>query len=86
MSGAAWPVIAAGVAMRTTTLRKRCWQTLLLAAVLAGGCTSEQVYNSAQGWRRNECYKIADLAQRERCLVDANRPYDAYRAASGANR
>jgi hypothetical protein len=58
---------------------------LTLAVSLAYGCTSEQVYNSAQGWRRNECYKLADLAQRERCLKEADRPYDAYRAAKGAD-
>ena len=59
---------------------------LVLAASLAAGCSSEQIYNSAQGWRRSECYKIFDLAQRDRCLVDADRPYDAYRAGAGASR
>ena len=68
----------------TTARRAHHWPLLLLAASLAGGCTSEQVYNSAQGWRRNECYKIGDLAQRERCLTEANRPYDAYRTATDA--
>lgn len=59
---------------------------LLLAAALTAGCSAEQVYNAAAGWRRNECYKIADLEQRERCLKEADRPYDAYRAATGASR
>lgn len=62
------------------------WWTWLMLAALAAGCTSEQIYNSAQGWRRNECYKLGDLDQRERCLKDANRPYDAYRAASSQSR
>ena len=70
----------------TTAVRRRCLLALVLAASLAPGCTSEQVYNAAQGWRRNECYKIGDLAQRERCLKEADRPYGVYRAASGPDR
>jgi len=59
----------------------------LLAACLLGGCTAEQIYNAAQGWRRDECYKIGDLARRERCLKEeADRPYDVYRAASNPSR
>ena len=58
---------------------------LLLAATLAGGCTSAEIYNASQGWRQNECNKIGDSERRERCLKEeANRPYDAYSAASGA--
>ena len=56
----------------------------VLAACLAGGCTPEQVYNAAAGWRRDECYKIGDQTHREQCLKDADRPYDAYRGATGA--
>jgi hypothetical protein len=55
---------------------------MLMLAMLASGCSSEQVYNAAAGWRRNECYKIGDLEQRERCLKEAERPYDAYRKAA----
>ena len=67
-------------------MRRPRWAlaALLLAVAAAGGCTSEQIYNSAQGWRRNECYKLADLEQRDRCLAEANRPFDAYRAARPA--
>ena len=53
----------------------------LVAAALAGACSTEQIYNSTQGWRRTECYKIGDLDRRDRCLAEANRPYDAYRKA-----
>lgn len=56
------------------------WPAGLLAwTLLATGCSTEQIYNAAAGWRRNECYKIGDLEQRERCLKEAERPYDAYR-------
>ena len=54
----------------------------LLAARRRQRLQLEQIYNAAQGWRRNECYKIGDLDQRERCLKEANRPYDAYDKAT----
>ena len=58
---------------------------LLLAASLAGGCTSKEIYNWSQGWRQNECNKIGDTERRERCLKEeANRPYETYDAASAA--
>ena len=37
---------------------------LLLAASLAGGCTSKEIYNASQGWRQNECNKIGDADKR----------------------
>jgi hypothetical protein len=60
--------------------------SLLLIAGAVAGCSSEQIYNASAGWRRNECYKIGDLNQRERCLKEADRPYDAYRAAHPPSR
>jgi len=49
---------------------------LLLAAA---GCTSQQLYDSAQGWRENECMKILDTPQRERCLKEARQSYREYK-------
>ena len=71
--------------MHRTTVRVGRLAALLLAAALAGGCTSKDIYNVSQGWRQNECNKIGDKERRERCLrEEANRPYEAYSAASGA--
>lgn len=57
----------------------------VLLAVLAGaGCTTEQIYNSAQGWRRSECNRIVDEAQRARCMTEADRSFDAYRREADA--
>ncbi len=55
----------------------------VLAALLVCGCSSRQIYDASLGWRKNECYKIGDLEQRERCMKEADRPYDAYRAGQG---
>ena len=48
---------------------------LLLASA---GCTSEQLYNNAQGWREAECNKILDTPRRERCMKEAGRSYQEY--------
>ena len=54
----------------------------LVAALLAGGCSSREIYDASLGWRKNECLKIGDLDRRERCMKEADRSYDAYRAES----
>ncbi len=49
-------------------------------ALLAGsGCTSEQLYNSAQGWQKNECNRIVDMNERARCLQNAGPSYDEHK-------
>lgn len=58
----------------------------LAAALLVGACSSKEIYDASLGWRKNECYKIGDLDRRERCLKEADRPYDAYRAATDTSR
>lgn len=74
---------AAGVRSPAGRRRHALLACALLCAQLAAGCSAEQVYNAAAGWRRNECYKLGtDTGQRERCLKEADRPYDAYRAAT----
>ena len=55
----------------------------VLAALLVSGCSSREIYDASLGWRENECYKIGDLEQRERCMKEADRPYEAYRAGQG---
>lgn len=54
-----------------------------IAVLLLTGCTSREIYDASQGWRRNECNKIAEQEKRDRCLKEeAGRSYDDYRAAS----
>jgi hypothetical protein len=52
---------------------------VLLAAMLLSACSSEQLYDSAQGWRENECMKILDTPRRERCLKQARQSHDEYK-------
>lgn len=50
----------------------------LLCCMLAG-CSGRQIYDTAAGWRRNECDRIVDAAERSRCLETADLDYDRYR-------
>ena len=54
---------------------------LIGAAVLtvASGCTWQQTYSAAQGWQRNQCNRLPEQAERERCLSNNNISYDDYR-------
>ena len=32
-----------------------------------------------QGWQRNQCNKIPDKTDYDRCMAQTNNPYDAYK-------
>jgi hypothetical protein len=57
-------------------LRRAAVLAVLLAAA---GCTSEQVYRSAQAWQQNQCEKNIDGAERARCMQNAGPGYEAYK-------
>ena len=60
---------------------------LLALAVLAlGGCSHRLLYQSVQGWQQQECRKVADAAERQRCLASTAGSYDDYRRAREAAR
>ena len=42
-------------------------------------CTTERAYDTAQAYQRNQCGRIADKAEFDRCMSGANTPYDAYK-------
>lgn len=73
------PIDPPGV--RLASARCDCVAMVVAVGLLVSGCSSEQVYNAAAGWRRNECNKFAEQEQRDRCLKEADRSYDAYRKA-----
>ncbi|MFN9772800.1 MAG: hypothetical protein ACK54X_09270 [Burkholderiales bacterium] len=50
-----------------------------LAALLLAGCTSREVYQASQGWRRSTCDGMVEPERRAACLERADRDYDAYR-------
>lgn len=46
------------------------------------GCAAQQLYTTGQAWQRNECYRMLDQLERERCLSNANTPYETYKKQS----
>ena len=51
---------------------------LIAASLLGAACSSQQTYASGQTLQRNECNKIIDMQERQRCVAKANDSYDTY--------
>ncbi len=56
-----------------------------LLAVLVG-CSSQQLYSSGQSWQRQECHKLPDVAERNRCMASASTSFDDYQRQAAAAR
>lgn len=54
----------------------------LCAAMMLGACSSQQIYDSGQAWQRNECQKLADKAERDRCLASNKDSFETYKKKS----
>jgi hypothetical protein len=52
--------------------------TILVAGLLGTACSSQQTYASGQTWQRNECNKLIDMQERQRCVAKANDSYETY--------
>ncbi len=48
---------------------------IVIGLQLLGACSNEQLYNSQQGAREQECEQITDIARRNLCLDDAHKSY-----------
>jgi hypothetical protein len=55
-----------------------------LAALALSGCSNRMLYQTVQGWQQQECRKIADAAERQRCMASTAGSYDDYRRAREA--
>ena len=51
---------------------------LMFAAITAAACSSQQLYASGQAQQRNECDKIVDFQDRQKCMARANTSYETY--------
>jgi len=57
------------------------WSVVLWALP---GCSSRAVHQTVQGWQQQECRKLPDAAERQRCLGSTAASYDDYRRAREA--
>jgi len=51
----------------------------LLVALSMSACTAEQAYGTSQAWQRNQCNKLPDKAEFDRCISKTNTPYESYK-------
>jgi hypothetical protein len=66
-------------------LRRAYACTVLLAACrLLASCSSQQLYNAGQAWQQNQCVKMEDAAERNRCMASTKTSYDDYRREAEA--
>jgi hypothetical protein len=52
---------------------------VLIALGAAAGCSSQQMYASGQNYQRNQCERLPDMGERQRCLEKANMSYEEYK-------
>ena len=55
-----------------------------LIALGAAACTPQQRYASGQNYQRQQCERLPDMGERQRCLEKANMSYEEYRKESQA--
>ena len=57
---------------------------LMFVAMLFAGCTAERAYTTAQAWQVNQCARLPEKADYDRCVRNADGSYDSYRREAGA--
>ena len=70
--------------MQTDFLFKSC--ALACLCLLLSGCSTPLAYYSAQGWQRQQCFKLQDPQQRQRCLKSASGSYEDYQREAETKR
>ena len=53
-----------------------------IAMVTATGCAAQQLYSTGQSWQRNQCTRLVDQLERERCMANAGASYETYKKQS----
>lgn len=54
------------------------------AALVLAACTSQALWRAGQQWQRQECGRLKDPGERQRCERSAVASYQEYRAESAA--
>jgi hypothetical protein len=76
--------IQRGKRLNKCVARAAATGALIVAAL--GGCSSQELYSTGQGWQRNECRKLPDAQERERCMASTSLSFDDYQRESAAAR
>jgi hypothetical protein len=65
--------------IRCSRRRGPCLVAAVLIALAVPACSWEQAYYATQTWQRNECNRLPDAGERERCMNRNTTSYGAYR-------
>jgi hypothetical protein len=68
----------------TRSTQNRIFASCCLALALLPACSTQQIYHTTQAWQRNQCYKLPDAQERNRCLSNAEDSFDDYQKQSDA--
>ena len=60
-------------------LRLARFSSALFILPCLSACSSQQLYGAGQAWQRNECNKIIDSQERNRCMASTNTSYEDYK-------
>ncbi|MDH3210544.1 MAG: hypothetical protein OEL91_09240 [Burkholderiaceae bacterium] len=52
--------------------------SITIAACGLAGCSSWRAYATGQAWQRNECNKLIDRQERQRCVAEVDATYEEY--------
>ncbi len=58
----------------------------LLAVLFLPACSAERAYGTGQAWQQNQCARIPDKAEYDRCMSNANTSYDSYKRQTESER
>jgi hypothetical protein len=58
---------------------KRTALPVTLITLAVSGCAASLVYDSGRSWKQQECHKIPDSQERQRCLQSTAMTYEQYR-------
>jgi len=53
--------------------------SLPLLAMSLCACTADQAYGTGKAWQVNQCSRLPDKADYDRCMRGADTSYDAYK-------
>ena len=60
-------------------MKRRMLLSVVVAALFTlAACSSQQLYGSGQAWKRNQCQRMPDTRERERCLDSTAATYEEY--------
>jgi hypothetical protein len=51
----------------------------IVMTLVSFGCSSRQMYYTGQAWQQNQCNRMIDDSERQRCLIKSNMSYEDYK-------